>query len=258
MTDLLATQDTTSEPGAPSTSSRGTRILGVATLVSWAVLFLFSFVITNPDRELGESIRIMYVHVATILVAYVLMFVNAGASVWYLRRRNEFADVLAHASGEIATVLLFLTLVSGALWGRITWGAYWVWDARLTTTALLFLMYLGYLAVRSVPADPRARGTRSAIVAIAAICLVPVVHKSVDWWSSLHQGETLGLKAKVSGTQLFTLVYSFVPFLLLAAWLLIHRFRVGWLAERAAEHEIDLAIAERRTEAGLGAGPVAS
>jgi heme exporter protein C len=254
MTDLLAPQDTTSSETSASTSSRGTRILGVLTIVSWAVLLLMSFVVTNPDFELGESIRIMYVHVATILVAYILMFVNAVASIWYLRKRNEFADLLADAAAEIATVLLFLTLISGALWGRITWGTYWVWDARLTTTALLFLMYLGYLAIRTVPAEPRVRGTRSAIVAIAAICLVPIVHKSVDWWSSLHQGETLGLKAKINGTQLFTLVYSFVPFLLLASWLLIHRFRVGWLAERAAESEIDLAIAERRTEAGLTAG----
>ena len=257
MTDLLAPQDTTTSDAPASTSSRGTRILGVLTIVSWAVLFLFAFVITSPDRELGESIRIMYVHVATILVAYLLMFVNAVASIWYLRKRNEFSDILADAAAEIATVLLFLTLVSGALWGRITWGTYWVWDARLTTTALLFLMYVGYLAIRTVPAAPRVRGTRSAIVAIAAICLVPIVHKSVDWWSSLHQGETLGLEAKISGTQLFTLVYSFVPFLLLAGWLLIHRFRVGWLAERAAEHEVDLAIAERRNEAELRPGGAA-
>lgn len=250
MTDLAASADQ-QQRETTSTSSRGTRILGVATVVSMAILLMFTFGITSPDAQLGESIRIMYVHVPTISLTYVLMILNAVCGVWYLVKRSEFADLLAHAAGELAVLFLGFSIVSGALWGRITWGAYWVWDARLTTTALLFLLYVGYLAVRSVPAEPRARGTRSAVVGIAAALLIPVVHKSVDWWSSLHQQRTLfgTLDPKIGGTQLFTLMFSFVAFGFLAAWLLIHRFRVAWLAERVADRELDAAIAQRREEA---------
>jgi heme exporter protein C len=131
-----------------------------------------------------------------------------------------------------------------------------VWDARLTTTALLFLMYVGYLAVRATPAEPRTRGVRSAVVGIAAACLIPIVHESVQWWASLHQSETLfgTLSPKIKGTQLFTLMFSFVAFGFTTAWLLMHRFRVAWLAERAADTELEAAIAERRAEAAETTG----
>lgn len=251
MTDLAVEPDSENR-GFTSTGSRGSRILGVATIVSMAILLLYAFGITSPDAQLGESIRIMYVHVPTISLTYLLMVLNAVCGVWYLRTHSEFADLLAHSAGELAVLFLGFSIVSGALWGRITWGAYWVWDARLTTTALLFLLYVGYIAVRSVPAEPRVRGTRSAVVGIAAALLIPIVHKSVDWWSSLHQQRTLfgTLDPEISGTQLFTLLFSFVAFGFLAAWLLMHRFRVAWLTERVAEHDLESAIAERRSEAG--------
>ncbi|MCC6225467.1 MAG: cytochrome c biogenesis protein CcsA [Microthrixaceae bacterium] len=250
MTDLAVEPDPAGR-GVTSTASRGTRILGAATIVSMAVLLLYAFGITSPDAQLGESIRIMYVHVPTISLTYLLMVLNAACGVFYLRRRSEFADLLGHAAGELAVLFLGFSIVSGALWGRITWGAYWVWDARLTTTAVLFLLYVGYLAVRAVQAEPQVRGTRSAIVGIAAALLIPIVHKSVDWWSSLHQQRTLfgTLDPEIGGTQLFTLLFSFVAFGFLAAWLLVHRFRVAWLAERMAERELEFAIAERRSEA---------
>ncbi len=258
MTDLLARREVSagSEPPdkAPTTASVGSRILGICALVSMAFLVLLAFGLTKADENLGESIRIMYVHVPTVSLAYLCMILNAVCAVWYLWKRSEFADLLSHACGELGVVLLGITLISGSLWGRITWGAYWVWDARLTTTALLFLMYVGYLAVRAVPAEPRTRGVRSAIVGIAAACLIPIVHESVQWWASLHQSETLfgTLSPKIHGTQLFTLMFSFLAFGFTTAWLLMHRFRVLWLSERASESELDAAIAERRAEAGIG------
>lgn len=237
-----------------STSSRGTRILGTLTLASAALLLLYGFVISKPDVELGESVRIMYVHVPTIVACYLCLAVAAVSSVYYLVKRSEFADLLAASMAEIGTLLLALTLITGSLWGRISWGTYWEWDPRLTTTALLFLMMVGYLTVRSSPADPRTRGTRSAVVVVVSAALIPIVHRSVEWWSSLHQEATvLGrADAQIGGTQLFSLFVGFVTFTLLVAWLGIHRFRVAWLAERSAEGELDLAIAERRAASGAG------
>jgi len=238
-----------------NTSSRGTRILGVLSLVGIAVLLAYAFGISPPDSSaadggLGESIRIMYVHVPTVSIAYLALIGNAIFSVFVLWKHSEFADVAAATCAELGVLLLGITLVTGSLWGHITWGTYWEWDARLTTTALLFLMYVGYLALRSATADPRARATRSAIVGIAAAFLIPIVHKSVDWWASLHQQKTLmgTTNTQIGDTQLFTLLLSMVVVGLITAWLFMHRFRVGWLANQAERHGLDQAIAERRAE----------
>lgn len=251
--------DQSTAPGPTSTSSRGTRVLGVAIILSMGLLMLLAFVLTKPDSDLADSVRIIYLHVPTVSMAYLFMILSAGASAWYLWRRSEFADLLAHAAGEIGLLFLGLTLIAGAMWGRATWNTYWTWDPRLTTTALLFLLWVGYLAVRAVPAEPRARGVRSAIVGIAAACLIPVVHYSVSWWKSLHQSSTLfdQIDPKIHGLQQFTVMFSFVPFLLLGWWLLIHRFRVAWLAERVDELGLDAAIEERRAEAAESIGATA-
>ena len=245
--------DTAVAPAAgavTSTSSGGTRILGLICLVGLAIVGLYAFGITGADVRLGESVRIMYVHVPTVTAAYCLMIANAAFSAYTLWKRSTFSDLAAHATAEVGTLMLGLTLIVGAIWGRMTWGAFWVWDARLTTTALLFLLYLGYLAVRGLPATPRTRATRSAIVGIAAACLIPVVHKSVEWWASLHQNETvLGkINPNISGNQYFTLMLAMVVFLLIGLWLSIHRFRVLWLTERLDEVGIDAAIDDRRAE----------
>jgi heme exporter protein C len=231
-----------------TTASRGTRLVGAAAALSGIALFVYAFGVSKPDTQLGESVRIMYVHVPTVTASYLCLFVAAAASVYYLVTRSEFADLLAATCAEIGTVLLALTLATGMLWGRTSWGTYWEWDPRLTTTALLFFMMIGYLVVRSVPAPPRTRGTRSAVVAVISAALIPIVHRSVEWWSSLHQESTvLGrADAQIGGTQLFSLFLGFVTFALLVVWLGMHRFRVAWLAERAAEAELEVAIAERR------------
>jgi heme exporter protein C len=232
------------------TGSRGSRILGVLTLVGLVAVAIFAFGVSPADSELGESIRIMYVHVPTVTAAYVLLIANAVFSGFVLRRRSDFADVAAHTCAELGVLMLGLTLVTGSLWGRITWGTFWEWDARLTTTALLFLLYVGYLALRAATPDPRARATRSAVLGIASAVMIPIVHKSVDWWASLHQEKTLFGTAdpSIDGSQLFTLMLSMVTFGLLAGWLAMHRFRVGWLAMQADRMGVDAAIAERRAE----------
>jgi heme exporter protein C len=242
--------------GAPSsTSSRATRVLGVLSLAGLGLTVVYAFAVTGPDVRLGNSVRIMYVHVPTVTAAYCLMIANALFSGYTLWKRSTFSDLAAHACAEVGVLMLGLTLVVGAIWGRMTWGAFWVWDARLTTTALLFLMYIGYLAIRGLPASPRVRATRSAIVGIAAAMLIPIVHKSVEWWASLHQNETvLGkVNPNISGNQYFTLMLAMVTFLLVATWMAMHRFRVLWLIEQLDVVGVDEAIEARRAE-NIGVG----
>lgn len=245
----------TSTEAPTTTSSKGTRIVGGAALIGIVVTTIYAFAVSRPDSQLGQSIRIMYVHVPVISMAYLVMILNAIWSAHYLWRRSTFSDLAAASCGEVGVVLLGLGLLSGSLWGRVTWDTFWRWDARLTSTALLFLMYVGYLAVRGLPSEPSARGTRSAVVGITSALLIYPVHMSVEWWGSLHQKSTLfdpdspGTKTHIAGTQLFTLFLGFITFALITAWLVMHRFRVAWLTEQVAEHDLEDSIAARRAEA---------
>lgn len=225
--------------------------MGVLGLVGMATLVLYGLVISKPEVDMGESIRIMYVHVPAVTLAYAMFAINALGSLLWLTRRSRFWDLLAASAAEIGVVLIALTLVTGMLWGRLTWGIYWDWDPRLTSTAVLFLAYLGYLATRGATLDPDSRATRSGVVGLGSLVLVPIVHKSVEWWRSVHQTSTLKLDPLIDGTQLFSLFLGFAVFSVVVAWLLIHRFRVAWLAEAVERGEVEEAIDRRRVE---GAG----
>ena len=243
----------TAKPVAVSTSSRGTKALGLLTLVSAVLTILYSFWFSKADVELGNTVRILYVHVPTVSIAYLCMLVNAGASAFYLWKRTAFPDLLAAATGEIGVLLLGLTILAGMMWGKPTWGTFWEWgDPRLTSTLLLFLMYLGYVTVRNIPAPRSARNTRSAVIGIISALLIYPVKMSTEWWGSLHQGRTISAPgaSKIQGAQEFALYSGVLTFMLFAAWLTIHRFRVGWLQDQADATELDAVIADRRAEAG--------
>lgn len=254
-----ASVDAPGAGGPMSTSSTATRVLGIISLVGIVALFVFGLVLSPPDAQLGETVRILYMHVPTVSTAYLAFVITAVASVMYLWKRTEFWDLLAASSAEIGVLFFALTILNGMLWGKITWGVFWRWEPRLTTTAVLMLTYIGYLAVRQIPNDTRTRGTVSAVIGIMAIINIPITHKAVDWWRGLHQEKTIfgTVNPEMRGLQLFSAYLGLTVFLVLFAWLLIHRFRVAWLAERAADVGVDAAIAERRAErpAGASTGP---
>jgi heme exporter protein C len=139
------------------------------------------------------------------------------------------------------------------LWGKVTWGSYWQWDARLTTTVLLFVTYLGYLALRRLPADPGVRAKRAAIMALVSFVNVPIVHFSVDWWRTLHQKASLsvGRRPEITGDMYWTLMYSALTFTFVATWLMIHRYRVIRLEEMRDEEMLQQQLRERRSENSL-------
>ena len=249
-----------------TTSSRATKILGWATVVGLAVTAWLALVVSPPDVNQKDAVRLLYLHVPTAWLAmYVSFGVTTLASVLYLwrRTRSRFWDLVAGASAEVGVLFIGLTLAIGSIWGRSTWGVWWTWDARLTSTAVLFVLYLGYLAVRRIPSDPEVRSRRAAIVAIAAFVDVPVVHKSVEWWRTLHQPASLFderrlFDPQITGTMALTLFVAVVAFTLLYLWLLIHRFRLAHLQERADERQLADALAERRAEGADAAGVVAA
>lgn len=227
------------------------RILGVAAAVCAAVLVVLALVVTPADAELGNTVRIMYVHVPSAVTTYLAVFVTALGSALYLLKRSCRWDRIAAASAEIAAVFCGLALITGMLWGRPTWGVYWVWDARLTTFALLFIIIIGYLAVRRLPADPTVRSKRAAIIGLVGAANIPIVHKAVAWWGGLHQSETtLGtVNVQIGGSMRFTLLFGMLTFVLIYSWLLARRVQVEELLAHTESAGLAAAIAERRAEA---------
>ncbi|HEX5779163.1 MAG TPA: heme ABC transporter permease [Xanthobacteraceae bacterium] len=155
-----------------------------------AVLLVAGFALgfrAPPDYQQGETVRIMYVHVPAAWLAlgiYVMLAIAAlGTLVW----RHPLADVAAKAAAPIGAAFCLICLVTGALWGRPMWGAYWVWDARLTSMLVLFLLYLGILALWRAIEDPGTAGRAAAVLALVGVVNVPIVKFSVDWWNTLHQ-----------------------------------------------------------------------
>ena len=249
------TEASTAAAPASSTASPLTRALGTLSVVGVLVATWLGLVASPPDVIQKDSVRLIYVHVPAVTWMYVAVFLCAFASFMWLRKRTDGWDVLAASAAEIATLLTGLGLVTGAVWGRPTWGVYWVWDARLTSTAILFVLLLGYQALRRYPAEPQSRSRMAAVLGLLLVPNAAIVHYSVDWWRGLHQDATVKkIDVSIEGLMLFTLALSFVVMGLVCAWLLVHRFRVGWLERRAERHHLDAALADRRADADPSAG----
>lgn len=248
---MSAASETADAAVDSGSGSRTTRVLGIL-LIPAVGLWLYLALVGSPaDVNQGEVVRLLYLHVPIVVVAYIASFLAAGASAMWLWKRTQWWDLVAASSAEIAAVMVAATLVAGSIYGKPTWGVYWTWDARLTATAMLMLLLLGYLAVRRIPATTEVRGRRSAIVALLFVPNIIVVNQSVNWWRSLHQEPTLfrlSLSPKIEGLMFFTLTYAFFVGILFFAWLLVHRFRVAYLQDQVDALGLDLAIEERRDE----------
>ena len=238
----------------PSTGTAATRRIGLLAIALLIILAALGLFISPEDVNQGSTVRIMYVHVPTIWVAYIAFLLTAVCSGTYLSGRNRSLgwDRVAGASAEIGVLFVALSLVTGSLWGRITWGVYWVWDARLTSTAFLFITYVGYLAVRRLDGTQRQRARRSSVIALLAVLEIPLVHFSVRLWRSLHQEASVatgGTDVELDDLMLFSLFFGLVAFSVLFIWLLMHRQRMLYLEDAMSSQGLDAAIEARRKEA---------
>lgn len=245
-------------PSSPSlgTGTPATRRLGVLVIAMMAMLVALGLWFSGEDVVQGQTVRIMYMHVPTIWVAYMSFAFTAICSGVYLsgKQRSLGWDRVAGASAEIGVLFVAISLVTGSLWGRITWGTFWVWDARLTTTLFLFITYVGYLAVRRLGGTHRQRARRSAVLALLAVLEIPLVHFSVVLWRSLHQEASVAntnARVELDGLMLFSLFFGLVTFTLTYVWLLLHRQRALYLEDTVSDRGLDAAIEARRNEAGV-------
>ena len=243
-------------PAGP-TSTTFSRALGTATLIGLIWFVAFGLFFSPNDAVQGKGVRILYIHVPTAWLAYLAFIVTAVASAAYTwkRTRSLTWDRIAGASAEVGVLFMGITLLTGSLWGRISWGTYWVWDLRVTTTTFLFITYVGYLAVRNLGGTHEQRAKRSAIIALLAVLEIPLVHFSVTWWRPLHQGESVA-SGKLSGLMLFSFFIGMIVFTMLYVWLVLHRQRVMAMQDAVDDRGLEDALTARRSEAGAAAETV--
>jgi heme exporter protein C len=232
---------------ATVTGRRGERALAVATVVGLGVSAVLSLVVAPPDAVQGQVQRLMYVHVPAAWLAYLAFGVVFVASVAYLKSGRTRWDRLGVASAEVGVLFTALTIVLGSLWGKPVWGTWWTWDPRLTTTAVMLLIYLGYLALRQMADSPTRRARWSAVVGVVGFVDVPIVHMSVTWWRSLHQAPTVLRPGAptIAGSMLVALLVGVVAFTVLYVYLIALRLRVGRLEDRAASEALSARISEQ-------------
>ena len=199
------------------------------TIVSLLIALYMIFLYAPQETTMGEVQRIFYYHVPAAWTAFVAYFILFLGSARYLWKRSQAADDLAHACGEVGFVFCTVVLVTGPLWAKPVWGIWWTWDARLTSTFVLWLLFVSYLMLRSYVLSPNRAATLGAVVAIIGFVDVPIVYMSIRWWRTQHPqpviggGEGSGLDASMW----LTLLVSWGAFLSLFSYLVRQRLALA-------------------------------
>jgi heme exporter protein C len=214
-------------------SSAG-RLLGIGAGSCMAIGLYLGLVVAPPDAVQGEVQRIMYLHVPSILTAYLAFTVTFVASILYLWKRDPRADAVAVSSAEVGVVFTGITLATGSIWGKSTWGVWWTWDARLTLTAILFTIYVGYLMLRAFAEEPQAAARYGAVLAILGFLDIPLNHLAVQWWRTLHQPSSLLRPGgpSVDAALLVPLLVNLVGLMLVYGYYLCRRIQLERMRQR--------------------------
>jgi heme exporter protein C len=214
---------------------------GLAAVLGVAGLWM-GFFVAPTDAQQGEGYRIIFVHVA---VSWMSMFIYVVMACWAgvgLAFNTRLSSMMASALAPTGAMFAFLSLWTGALWGKPMWGAWWVWDARLTSELILFFLYLGFITLQAAIDDPRRADKAGGVLALVGVVNVPIIYFSVIWWNTLHQGASVSLTKSPSmahtmlwGMLLMALafwMYSIAAALLRVRCIILERERhAGWVNE---------------------------
>ena len=209
--------------------------LGAITLVGLAISIWMDFFYAPTDAVEHQPQRIFYVHVPIGWVGMLAFVIMAIAGIVYLKSKDERWDWVARAAAEIGAVFITLTLITGSIWGRTTWGTWWTWDARLTTTLILWFVYIGYLMLRNYMGRTHASARAGAVMSIICVIDVPIIYESVNWWRTLHPTAEVGVQGALPTSVVLTLMVSLTVFTILYAVLMIQAYqlqRAQTLAQR--------------------------
>lgn len=222
-----------------------TLAVGIAAIVSLSIGLYMAFVYAPTDRIQGHAQRIFYVHVPMAWLAYLAFAVIFVGSVGYLWKRSQAMDRLARSSAELGFLFTSLVLLTGMLWGRPIWNAWWSWDARLTTTLILWFIYLGYFMVRAYASDAEQGARFGAVLGIIGAVDVPIIHFSVTWWRTLHPEpvvlDTSG--PNLPNSMLYSMLVCLLGFTLLYVYLMIQKYRIETVKDQLADWELNELLA---------------
>ena len=222
-----------------------------AVMIGWG---LWLAAAAPPDYQQGHTVKIMFIHVPCAWLAMTIYALIAASSAGLLIFRHPLADVSAKAAAPLGAAFTFLALVTGALWGKPMWGAFWVWDARLTSVLILFFLYLGLIALRGSLDDESLAANLTAVLAIVGIVILPVIKYSVDFWNTLHQPSTR-LTATLDASFRIPLLVMAAGFTLLFVWLHLKAMRNEILRRRLKALTL---MAVAREGGGLSPAPTAA
>src|SRR5438128_9439011 len=214
--------------------ARKGRLITLIGLGLLAAVYVRALAFTPVERSQGPAQKIYYLHVPAAIWTETAIILVGLAGIFYLFLKDPRLDRFAEASAEVGTVFATIVLTTGPIWGKPVWGTWWTWDARLTSTLLLFFLYVGYLLVRGAVRDPGLRARYAAVLGICGMCLVPFIHLSVYLFPTLHPQPIVLKPSKPSlpGEMLLTLLLSFGVFLLLYVGFVMQRYAI---ATRRAE-----------------------
>lgn len=197
------------------------------TFIVVSIAITFIFIVAPVERQEGIVQKIMYLHIPSAWVAFFAFFIVFVASILYLWKKEREWDIVAHSSAEVGLIFCSLVLITGPIWAKPIWGAWWVWDARLTLTLVLWLIYVAYLMLRFHAPEGSQRARFAAVLGIVGFLDIPIIHFSVLWWRTIHpKPKVLSMESPGSGLEpvmLITLLISFLAFTLIFFLLLGQR-----------------------------------
>ncbi len=198
--------------------------------------------ISPPDYQQGDSVRIMYIHVPSAWMSMMVYTVMAGASASFLIWRHPLADIASRASAPLGAGFTLITLITGSLWGKPMWGAWWVWDARLTSVLVLFFMYIGYIALSDSYATQERGKKICAIMALVGFVNIPIIRFSVEWWNTLHQPASIIRSGGVAidNAMLIPLFSMGIAFTLIYFTLLLIRMKTMLIQQKIRRLQFNL------------------
>ncbi len=210
-------------------------VLGALSLIGMLVSIWADLIYAPTDAIEGDAQRIFYFHVPCAWLGMLSFCVLAVAGVVYLWKQDERWDQVARAAAEIGVVFITITLITGSLWGRPIWGTWWTWDARLTTTLILWFIYIAYLMLRSYMGHTPASARAGAVLGIIGVIDVPIIYESVNWWRTLHPQAVLpiGSSPNLPPQMLLALMLSLATFTLLYCFLMIQVYQFQKLQTQA-------------------------
>ncbi len=225
--------------------AQAARYLGIAAALSMVAMLYFALIYAPTERTQGHAQRIFYPHYGSAIITYVAYLVTCVASIGYLWKRGERWDQVARASAEVGVLLNTILLVAGSIWGKTIWGTWWTWDARLTSTLILWFIYVGYLMLRSYGGDTPQIARSAAVIGIIGCLDIPIINQSVRWWRTLHPAPVVQrANPALPAEMVHAMLVAMLAFFLLYLYLTVQRLRVAQLEAAAGQVRQRLLFAE--------------